>query len=436
MAEALAGLLELGRLLGNGSSNGARPSGAAGTMGQQVCYQFRDFGRCSRGDACRFLHAGGCTTFTGPSELKSCGSFVEQMTHGASQLKDPNSKSAFMMIRLIERKEVVEALMRTDNDTLLNRVVPVSAGMHDAVCSLLLLLSPDATKNGQPVTVEGIKSVVSALVATLEQDGWRPALAKDPVTDTSAELRENMAKLTSVVEKLAVSVEHAYKPSAVEKRSGPTRLSTVVGDITSMSVDERAAVTNALMGDRHVLPPSAVASPAHKVASLGERCVLSPQPNIATVASAAVPYDEFDEEAEDNAPSRCLVQHSAVSYQSHKEIRGTIHYNVDAPQDTPVLAPYCGPHSLKEPAVAIPDAAALINFQGRDLRDMCMGLTDTFVCALLQCQRPCTRLTGLLHTFGVDYSADGRSPLATALLLVMVARKSKGMACTPTSIAG
>ncbi|CAK0902453.1 unnamed protein product [Prorocentrum cordatum] len=436
-ADALAGLSMLGRLMGNNSQQPARLGGPPTGMRTGKCWEEQRFGVCQK-SSCRFIHKNsvsssgqaGQAVLTGPSQAKPDA--TDARVHdflGLSSRTDPATKQNMAELKIVVQREVIEKLCSTENGSLQYRCLPVAGGVHESVESLLKLLDPQSLRGGTPVGPEVVKNKVADIVRHLQSEGWAPPQqAVDPQSAYMSSLQSTMQELTMAVKSLKNE-----SPLAMPVLPSPARAASGLGAGSKRSAGARAggdmgvffrqASLAALGEDTEALNVFSD-SPARKQMCAG----LAAQEGAGGVVAID---DSEDADLLPLSPARALVEKCREAAVAHPPAKTK---NIPYADNTPLpemLRQMAGPMPAGAAGVDPGDVVVFLDTQSQPVTEKALEVLPYVVRTLSGAQRPCTRLSQLLQTYGVTYASERKQHLAVSLLAVLSARRLLSLPCTP-----
>jgi hypothetical protein len=311
--------------------------------------------------------------------------------------------------------------------------------------------------------------------AASQQDGPQPSPDVVALRDSVTELANAMKGLCHPLAGVAtparsMSLDGSSRVPGTMKRAAPTRASSILNELNNMSEGDRRAVLTAagmrpevvhadsLLSDGFAAPGlfgSPIApSPMRKAATLsdgGLGHLPPPMPRFAPGLAAAglgagssqstgtsaadLPAGVGDDDdLSGRTPTRNLIavyreKAAGLTKPKHADL---VPFDEADPLAPPKLAQLAGPNQWSRPGVEPANLEHEIDTQPTEILTTAAKLVPELLVVLAECCRPCSRLTMLLRTYGVEFKADSRQHLAMALLSILIARRLAGMPCVAT----
>lgn len=201
MAIAMMGALSGSNSRGYGKGGG---KGGGGGKGPSECFEFRQYGRCSWGDQCRYVHQKSRKRRSSSSS-ESEDDESEKESSGRKVIKHAKEKAADVTVRLPKEEVILLKKMEGNGKDATPAFYPLAVPMafkNDVSNLLRPFLKPMLKSNGAQASMDDQKELMSRLLKVVQLTQWSliPTNTEEHVTvlgQSVMHLIQEMHKLQS-----------------------------------------------------------------------------------------------------------------------------------------------------------------------------------------------------------------------------------------------
>ena len=442
-------LIALGQLAQAFAQGPGVPRHAPTGSAPRICFQYRDTGRCSRGDSCTFQHSGttnASATLIGADAASRGGhkaphdKGITHDFHGFTTGAMPDNKK-FAQITVVEHEDIVAKLSTTIDGQLRYRMIPIHAEAFDPVAELLLYFDSHASCQGKPVTKEAIQRAVQDMIHHLARAGWKPCKPQDGNAQPQSGLSPEIAPLLESIRELTSAVrQQASSSSSHGKRDAHPRPGEVAKQLQNMSVARRQAALQALGMPGEWPANSMMSSPPHKIFAATPGAFTSAGGHDAT--HDVYCGDLFKDEEDDLPPSAPELPVADASHEFLALVRAATSelpyvrekapFDIADPVHISQFDGMLGPWDSRLPVTKLfPGLQDILGDQPPQVLSMMKELIPKIVRQLNLVAKPGTRLDLLYKTYGLCFQSRGQQDAGVVGLGLCISRQANLLTCTP-----
>ena len=418
------------------------PTGSA----PHICFQYRDTGRCSRGDSCTFQHSGttnASATLIGADAASRGGhkaphdKGITHDLHGFTTGAMPDNKK-FAQITVVEHEDIVAKLSTTSDGQLRYRMIPIHAEAFDPVAELLLYFDSHASCQGKPVTKEAIQRAVQDMIHHLARAGWKPCKPQD---DRRVVCRRRSHRYWRAFVNSRVPSDSRLLPvvlmASVMLTPGRGRL---LNNSRTCQCPDRQAALQALGMPGEWPANSMMSSPPHKIFAATPGAFTSAGGHDAT--HDVYCGDLFKDEEDDLPPSAPELPVADASYEFLALVRAATSellyvrekapFDIADPAHISQFDGMLGPWDSRLPVTKLfPGLQDILGDQPPQVLSMMKELIPKIVRQLNLVAKPGTRLDLLYKTYGLCFQSRGQQDAGVVGLGLCISRQANLLTCTP-----